>query len=268
MTRNTGSWAIYILLLTLAITPAAPHQWLELAENSGVCWVCLFFYASLHLTMYLWFDHFFEWETIWPDIIKRPFVLAGMVSWGMMLALAISSPQAVLRWMGGKRWQRLHQLMYVLVPVAVLHVYWMKAGKHDFFWPAVYGGLTVLLLVCGSGLRVVLRVRSEEMFGFFCCNRIKIEILCTAAHNFRSQTETGIIMQSYLLKPGQTKGITRKLALLVLGLFGWKCFISPCPDRAASSSFIRIHPTGIFRLAYWEKSRSDSAFIYRQVISV
>jgi hypothetical protein len=190
--------------------------------------------------MYIWFDHFFEWETIWPDIIKRPFVLAGMVSWGMMLALAVSSPQAVLRWMGGKRWQRLHQLMYVLMPVAVLHVYWMKAGKHDFFWPAVYGGLTVLLLVCGSGLRVVLRVRSEEMFGFFCCNRIKIEILCTAAHNFRSQTETGIIMQSYLLKPGQTKGITRKLALLVLGLFGWKCFISPCPDRAASSSFIRI----------------------------
>ncbi len=159
MTRNTGSWAIYILLLTLAITPLRRISgWNWLQKFRRMLGLFAFFYASLHLTMYLWFDHFFEWETIWPDIIKRPFVLAGMVSWGMMLALAISSPQAVLRWMGGKRWQRLHQLMYVLVPVAVLHVYWMKAGKHDFFWPAVYGGITVALL----GLRIWFARRSAR----------------------------------------------------------------------------------------------------------
>ena len=159
MTRNTGSWAIYILLLTLAITPLRRISgWNWLQKFRRMLGLYAFFYASLHLMMYLWFDHFFEWETIWPDIIKRPFVLAGMVSWGMMLALAISSPQAVLRWMGGKRWQRLHQLMYVLVPVAVLHVYWMKAGKHDFFWPAVYGGITVLLL----GLRIWFARRSPR----------------------------------------------------------------------------------------------------------
>ena len=159
MTRNTGSWAIYILLLTLAITPLRRISgWNWLQKFRRMLGLYAFFYASLHLTMYLWFDHFFEWETIWPDIIKRPFVLAGMVSWGMMLALAISSPQAVLRWMGGKRWQRLHQLMYVLVPVAVLHVYWMKSGKHDFFWPAVYGGITVLLL----GLRIWFARRSPR----------------------------------------------------------------------------------------------------------
>ena len=159
MTRNTGSWAIYILLLTLAITPLRRISgWNWLQKFRRMLGLYAFFYASLHLTMYIWFDHFFEWETIWPDIIKRPFVLAGMVSWGMMLALAISSPQAVLRWMGGKRWQRLHQLMYVLVPVAVLHVYWMKAGKHDFFWPAVYGGITVVLL----GLRIWFARRSAR----------------------------------------------------------------------------------------------------------
>ena len=159
MTRNTGSWAIYILLLTLAITPLRRISgWNWLQKFRRMLGLYAFFYASLHLAMYLWFDHFFEWETIWPDIIKRPFVLAGMVSWGMMLALAISSPQAVLRWMGGKRWQRLHQLMYVLVPVAVLHVYWMKAGKHDFFWPAVYGGITVALL----GLRIWFARRSSR----------------------------------------------------------------------------------------------------------
>ncbi|GGX42515.1 sulfite oxidase heme-binding subunit YedZ [Undibacterium squillarum] len=159
MTRNTGSWAIYILLLTLAITPLRRISgWNWLQKFRRMLGLFAFFYASLHLTMYIWFDHFFEWETIWPDIIKRPFVLAGMVSWGMMLALAISSPQAVLRWMGGKRWQRLHQLMYVLVPVAVLHVYWMKAGKHDFFWPAVYGGITVVLL----GLRIWFARRSAR----------------------------------------------------------------------------------------------------------
>ncbi len=159
MTRNTGSWAIYILLLTLAITPLRRISgWNWLHKFRRMLGLYAFFYASLHLTMYLWFDHFFEWETIWPDIIKRPFVLAGMVSWSMMLALAISSPQAVLRRMGGKRWQRLHQLMYVLVPVAVLHVYWMKAGKHDFFWPAVYGGITVLLL----GLRIWFARRSPR----------------------------------------------------------------------------------------------------------
>lgn len=159
MTRNTGSWAIYILLLTLAITPLRRISgWNWLQKFRRMLGLFAFFYASLHLTMYIWFDHFFEWETIWPDIIKRPFVLAGMVSWGMMLALAVSSPQAVLRWMGGKRWQRLHQLMYVLVPVAVLHVYWMKAGKHDFFWPAVYGGITVVLL----GLRIWFARRSAR----------------------------------------------------------------------------------------------------------
>ena len=159
MTRNTGSWAIYILLLTLAITPLRRISgWNWLQKFRRMLGLYAFFYASLHLTMYIWFDHFFEWETIWPDIIKRPFVLAGMVSWGMMLALAISSPQAVLRWMGGKRWQRLHQLMYVLVPVAVLHVYWMKAGKHDFFWPAVYGGITVALL----GWRILFARRSAR----------------------------------------------------------------------------------------------------------
>ncbi len=159
MTRNTGSWAIYILLLTLAITPLRRISgWNWLQKFRRMLGLYAFFYASLHLTMYIWFDHFFEWETIWPDIIKRPFVLAGMVSWGMMLALAISSPQAVLRRMGGKRWQRLHQLMYVLVPVAVLHVYWMKAGKHDFFWPAVYGGITVVLL----GLRIWFARRSAR----------------------------------------------------------------------------------------------------------
>ena len=159
MTRNTGSWAIYILLLTLAITPLRRISgWNWLQKFRRMLGLYAFFYASLHLTMYIWFDHFFEWETIWPDIVKRPFVLAGMVSWGMMLALAISSPQAVLRRMGGKRWQRLHQLMYVLVPVAVLHVYWMKAGKHDFFWPAVYGGITVVLL----GLRIWFARRSAR----------------------------------------------------------------------------------------------------------
>ena len=159
MTRNTGSWAIYILLLTLAITPLRRISgWNWLQKFRRMLGLYAFFYASLHLTMYIWFDHFFEWETIWPDIVKRPFVLAGMVSWGMMLALAVSSPQAVLRWMGGKRWQRLHQLMYVLVPVAVLHVYWMKAGKHDFFWPAVYGGITVVLL----GLRIWFARRSAR----------------------------------------------------------------------------------------------------------
>ena len=159
MTRNTGSWAIYILLLTLAITPLRRISgWNWLQKFRRMLGLFAFFYASLHLTMYIWFDHFFEWETIWPDIIKRPFVLAGMVSWGMMLVLAVSSPQAVLRWMGGKRWQRLHQLMYVLVPVAVLHVYWMKAGKHDFFWPAVYGGITVVLL----GLRIWFARRSAR----------------------------------------------------------------------------------------------------------
>ena len=159
MTRNTGSWAIYILLLTLAITPLRRISgWNWLQKFRRMLGLYAFFYASLHLTMYIWFDHFFEWETIWPDIVKRPFVLAGMVSWSMMLALAISSPQAVLRCMGGKRWQRLHQLMYVLVPVAVLHVYWMKAGKHDFFWPAVYGGITVVLL----GLRIWFARRSAR----------------------------------------------------------------------------------------------------------
>ncbi len=154
ITHFTGNWALWILLGDLAITPVRRlHAALApLVRFRRMIGLYAFFYASLHLLTYVFlfsgYDmaaavaglqarHFSEpfrqlrviWPSMWDDVKKRPFIQFGLGSWVALFALAVSSPQRVLRWMGGKNWQRLHRLIYVAGIAAAVHYWWLvKAG--------------------------------------------------------------------------------------------------------------------------------------------
>ncbi len=146
--RNTGDWTLYFLCLTLCVTPL--RRWLKwpwLLKLRRMLGLFTFFYASLHLLTFIWFDHFFDLPAMSKDILKRPFIAIGLSAFLLLLPLALTSSQAMVRRLGGQRWQRLHRLIYVIGPLAILHFWWMKAGKHDFSQPLLFGLIMALLLL-------------------------------------------------------------------------------------------------------------------------
>ena len=88
----------------------------------------VFFYASLHLLAYAWFDQGLVFAAVVDGVIKRPFILVGMLAWSLLLLLAATSFNRAVRWMGAKRWQLLHRAEYGIAGLAVLHFYWMRSG--------------------------------------------------------------------------------------------------------------------------------------------
>ena len=146
--RATGDWTLRALCLVLAITPlrvltATP----QLARFRRMLGLFVFFYACVHLLCYAWFDMGLEWGDIWADIPKRPFILVGFAAWALLLVLAATSPKFMLKALGGKRWQWLHRVVYVVAPLALLHFFWMRAGKNNFAEVAVYAAILATLLV-------------------------------------------------------------------------------------------------------------------------
>lgn len=146
MTRKTGDWAYYLLLITLSVTPL--RKLLDLGwliHYRRMLGLYVFFYACLHLLTYIWFDQYFNVADILRDIIKRPFITIGMVCWALLLPLALTSNQAMIKRLK-KNWARLHKLVY---PIAILglvhHVMMIKA---DYQQPLILGA--VLLLLLGS----------------------------------------------------------------------------------------------------------------------
>ena len=148
ITRNTGDWTLYFLCIALAITPArklfALPWLLKLRRMLGLYG---FFYASLHFLTFLWFDHFFDVQEMWKDVLKRPFITVGFIAFVGLLPLALTSTNGMIKRLGGKRWQLLHKLVYVIVPLGVLHFYWMKAGKHDLVQPLMFAAIVATLLL-------------------------------------------------------------------------------------------------------------------------
>jgi sulfoxide reductase heme-binding subunit YedZ len=149
LTRGLGTWALNLLLLTLAVAPLRRLTgWAWLLKLRRMLGLFVFFYACLHLATYLWLDQFFDWPAIGRDIVKRPFITAGMLAFLLLLPLAATSNQAMIRRLGGHRWQELHRLIYPLAMLAVVHYTWLV--KADASRPAAYGALLALLL----GLRL------------------------------------------------------------------------------------------------------------------
>lgn len=154
--RATGDWTLRMLCIVLAITPVRVACGLQsLAGYRRMAGLFVYLYAILHLLSYAWFDMGFEVADIWSDILKRPFILVGFSAALLLTPLALTSFNRAIRFMGAKRWQRMHRLVYLVAGLAILHFFWMRAGKNDFAEVAVYAAVLVSLL----GWRVVRRFK-------------------------------------------------------------------------------------------------------------
>ena len=145
--RATGDWTLRALCLVLAITPlrvltATP----QLARFRRMLGLFVFFYGLLHLLSYAWFDMGLELADIVRDIVKRPFILVGSLALLLLGLLAATSFNRAIKAMGGKRWQALHRSVYAVAGLALLHFFWMRAGKNDFAEVAVYAVILGTLL--------------------------------------------------------------------------------------------------------------------------
>ncbi|MDO9220995.1 MAG: protein-methionine-sulfoxide reductase heme-binding subunit MsrQ [Thiobacillus sp.] len=144
ITRSTGTWTLVGLLLTLSVTPMR-----RLSGRAGLIryrrmlGLFSFFYASLHFVTYIWLDQFFDPAAIARDILKRPFITIGFSAFVLLIPLAATSTQAMMRRLG-RRWQLLHRLVYPIALLAVVHYLWLV--KKDLTTPLIYGAVAVLLL--------------------------------------------------------------------------------------------------------------------------
>jgi methionine sulfoxide reductase heme-binding subunit len=148
ITRSTGDWTLYFLCLTLAVTPLRRlTKWNWLLKLRRMLGLFAFFYVVLHFTTFLWFDHFFDIDEMWKDVVKRPFITVGFIAFVLLIPLAVTSTNSMVKRLGGKRWQWLHRAIYVIAPLGILHFWWMKAGKHDFQQPILFGTIVATLLL-------------------------------------------------------------------------------------------------------------------------
>ena len=148
ITRNTGDWTLYFLCFTLLVTPLRKLTgWHWLIRLRRMLGLFAFFYATLHFTTFLWFDHFFDFNEMLKDVVKRPFITVGFTAFVLLIPLAVTSTNGMVKRLGGKRWQSLHRLVYLIAALGILHFWWMKAGKNDFAEPALFGSIVALLLL-------------------------------------------------------------------------------------------------------------------------
>jgi sulfoxide reductase heme-binding subunit YedZ len=146
ITRSTGDWTLYFLCITLAVTPLRRLSgWNWLVRLRRMLGLFAFFYVCLHFTTFIWFDHFFDLQAMWKDIVKRPFITVGFSAFVLLIPLAVTSTNAMVRRLG-RRWQTLHRLIYVVAVLGILHFWWMRAGKHNFAQPILMGSIVAVLL--------------------------------------------------------------------------------------------------------------------------
>jgi sulfoxide reductase heme-binding subunit YedZ len=155
ITRATGKWILIFLLVTLAITP--------LRKLTGQLWLIrlrrmfglfAFFYGCLHFLTYIWLDQGFDLHSIMKDVYKRPFITAGFTGFVLMIPLAVTSTRKMIQRLGGRRWQRLHRLIYVSATAGAIHFLWLV--KKDISRPVEYATILGVLL----GYRIVVWVVS------------------------------------------------------------------------------------------------------------
>lgn len=144
ITHRTGDWTLRLLLITLTVTPARRLLgWNFLLRLRRMLGLSAFFYACLHFLTYVWFDQFFWWDEIAKDIVKRPFITVGFAAFVLLIPLAVTSTNAMMKRLG-RRWLQLHRLVYVSATLGVLHYLWLV--KADIQRPLIYGVLLAALL--------------------------------------------------------------------------------------------------------------------------
>lgn len=147
LVRATGDWSLRMLCVVLAVTPlrvltARP----ALARFRRMLGLFVYFYVLLHLLSYSGFDMAFDLADIAKDIVKRPFILVGFTAFVLLTSLALTSFNRAIKTLGAKNWQRLHKSVYGVAALAILHFFWMRAGKNDFAEVAVYAVVLASLL--------------------------------------------------------------------------------------------------------------------------
>ena len=153
---KTGTWSLRFLLVSLAITPLRRlTKWNRIIGYRKVFGLLAFLYATLHLATYVVFDRYFDFAGIWEDVAKRPFITMGMVSFALLVPLALTSTRGAIRRMG-KRWTQLHRLVYIAAIAAAVHYLWKV--KVAIGWPVYYAAILMVLL----GLRVFWWLRSRR----------------------------------------------------------------------------------------------------------
>jgi len=155
LTHVTGLTGLIILLMTLSLTPLRRFTgWNDLFRFRRMLGLWAFAYVVLHFLIYLVFEHFFSLSMIAEDILELPYVTVGFLAFLLLIPLALTSTRGWIRRLGGKRWARLHQLIYVAAALAVLHFLWLV--KLDTREPVIYGVVLVALLGArlGKGKRV------------------------------------------------------------------------------------------------------------------
>ncbi|HLG87924.1 MAG TPA: protein-methionine-sulfoxide reductase heme-binding subunit MsrQ [Alphaproteobacteria bacterium] len=141
-----GEWGLRLLAVTLAITPARKILgWGRLQQYRRTIGLFAFAYIALHLTTYIAIDQGFDWPHIWGDIVKRPYITFGMTGFLLLLPLAITSTNRMIRRLGARRWRSLHRLVYVAAPLGVLH--YDLLVKRDASWPHFYAAIIGALLL-------------------------------------------------------------------------------------------------------------------------
>ena len=145
--RSTGELALRMLCLTLLITPLRVQFTLpELARFRRGLGLLTFFYAFMHALCYSLLDMELVWNDIVKDIVKRPFILVGTLSFMLLSLLAGTSFNRAVKALGAQRWRKLHQAVYAIAALTILHFFWMRSGKKNYEEVIVYGAILGLLL--------------------------------------------------------------------------------------------------------------------------
>ncbi|MCX4188082.1 sulfite oxidase heme-binding subunit YedZ [Methylophaga sp. OBS4] len=158
LTRSSGLWALRFLLITLCITPL---RWLthinQLIRFRRMLGLFAFFYAFVHMLLYLGLDQFFDVDEIIRDIIKRPFITIGFISFTALLPLVITSTNKMVKRLGGKRWRRLHRLTYFVAMASCIH--FLMLVKADIREPVIY----IILLTVLLGMRLLRHYQQKKL---------------------------------------------------------------------------------------------------------
>ncbi len=145
LNRFFGDWGLRFLLITLAITPLRKITgWAQIGRFRRMMGLFAFFYVCLHVSSYVGLDQFFDWEALGKDILKRRYITFGMIALVLMIPLAITSTDAMIKRVGGRRWKSLHKSVYVIGVLGVVH-FWLMV-KSDIREPMLYGALLFVLL--------------------------------------------------------------------------------------------------------------------------
>lgn len=145
LNRYTGDWTLRFLLLTLAVTPLRQVTgWAYLMRLRRMLGLFAFFYACLHFLSWIAVDKLFEWDEIVADVVKRPFITLGFACFVLLVPLAVTSTNGMVRRLGGRRWRALHRLVYAIGIGGVVHFLWLV--KSDIREPLLYAAILALLL--------------------------------------------------------------------------------------------------------------------------